>query len=152
MTRFSRIVGTVALCFFLAGCSGYRQVPLHTFGQAPEEDESSYSDELQACDRVRVMLATGERIEGEIVWLGTVNIGILVEAYHNSNGILVGASQDEEGGVQKFPWSDIASIEKYGRKALATGLVTIGAIVVVGGIIALAAFAISMRDFTVLGD
>ena len=152
MTRYYRIIGVIALCSFIAGCSGYRQVPLRTFGQAPEEDESGYSDELQARDRVRVMLTTGERIEGEIVWRNTVSIAILVETYQNSNGILVGASQDEEGGVQTFPWSDIASIEKYGRKALATGLVTIGAIVVVGAIMALAVFAISMRDFTVFGD
>ena len=127
MTRFPKIIGMVTLCSFLAGCSGFQQVPWYTPGQVPEEGKAGDRGELQTGDRVRVVLVMGESIEGEFVSSDADSIDVFVEI-----------SRDEEGAVRTFSWSDIASIEKYDRKALATGLVIIGVILVgyvAGGLI-----------------
>ena len=133
----------VALCFFLAGCSGYRQVAWRTPEQAPEEEAPGDRGGPQAGDKVRVTLVTGERIEGEFVSSSADSIDIFLGV---PRSVEAGTSLDkDEGGLRTIPLNDIASIEKYGVKPGLTILTILG-VLFVGVLIAGAAAASELQD------
>ena len=135
MTRFSRIIGMVTLCSFLAGCSGYRQVSWRTPEQVSEEEESGDRGELQAGDMVRMKLVTDEKVEGRFISSDTYSIDILV-----------GVPRDEQGESRTYLWNSIASIEKYDRwMALGANLAIVGVLIL--GAVAAQAVIKSVKSY-----
>jgi len=143
MTRYFRVIGVIALCSFLAGCSGYQQASWHTPGQIPEEEESDdrrelqsgdkvESDdrrELQSGDKVRLILATGEKIEGRFVTSNADSIEVRVVTSQYAEA---GTGRETEEGVRTYPWRDIASMEYFGVKTSTTVIAILVTAAIVG--------------------
>ena len=139
MKRSYRVIGMIALCFFLAGCSGYQQVAWRTPEQAPEEEEPGDRGGPQAGDKLRVTLVTGERIEGAFVSSSADSIDIFLAV---PRSVEVGTALDiDEGELRKIPLNDIASIEK--KTGVISGLAILGALIFVGFIAGAAALSFS---------
>jgi len=71
MNHFQKSVGWIALCFFLAGCSGYRTVNLGPEVPHPGAPGNPVGEEFEPGRMVRVTLTSGEKVQGKVVdWDG----------------------------------------------------------------------------------
>jgi len=97
MKYFQKSVGWIALCFFLAGCSGYRTVNL-----GPEVPDGGTAGDpigegIEPGQRVRVTLTSGERVDGKVVdWDGST---LTAEMAESESLVSIEAANIEEVAV-----------------------------------------------------
>ena len=124
MTGPFRIVGMIALCCYLTGCSTYCEVPWSTGDPGTESGEATEDCAVKTGDRVRLTVVGGGKFEGKLASMDQAGVAIQL-----------GWVAEEVEEPRFFSRDEIATLEKVGTDGLATGVIAVVfAGLVVGGI------------------
>lgn len=136
MNRKMRIIGIVALLFFVAGCSGYRTLGSFNNGYYGGPGLG----DLKPGEYVRLHLLTGSKIPGKVLEVSKESLTLILA---DPNAWEV--DDDVEEVVEEFAFQDLETIEI--REGGGVGN-TIAAIVIVGAVVGvgIAAYVGSTMD------
>ena len=134
MARLSTVIGIVCLCFFVAGCSGYRTLNIHT---APLHEKAGISelDRIKPGDTIKLTLRGGTKVKGEAMTRSAEFIVLENPRLENSSedrfDEVARPTRQQKTNQQKFMFEDIEEMEKYESsiaKSLGTAAVIAGVV------------------------